>query len=147
MAKTIVVINGAHAGYRRAGLSLAAGRNELDAATVSAAQLEMFKADPKLTTVEADEGVDPSRALVSGGVSDDLITGTLAGVVDQDGQVHDLASMTVPSLKSLAAELKIESYANMKKAELVAAIQATKIQYEVSDDDGKKPVADDHPED
>ena len=141
MAEKIVVINGARAGYRRAGLSLAVGRNELFAADVSAAQLEMLKADPRLALVEAGEAAIAPGSLEPGGVSGDLATGYLGGVVDQDGTVRDLASMKVDELKVLAKELAIEGYAGMKKVDLVAAILATEIQYDATAADGQPSVA------
>jgi len=137
MAEKIVVINGAHAGYRRAGLSLAAGRNELVAAAVSATQLEMLKADPRLTLVEASAGDAAAGELALDSASGDLVPGTLAGVVDQDGTVRDLAGMKVDELKDLAKELEIVGYADMKKADLVAAIQATEIQYDPAEPDAQ----------
>lgn len=51
MAEKIVVINSGRAGYRRAGFSLAAGRNELDAAKVDEAKLAKLQADSRLTVI------------------------------------------------------------------------------------------------
>lgn len=52
----IAVISAAHPGYRRAGIELAQGKNELDAEELTKAQLAALKADPRLTVMElADE--------------------------------------------------------------------------------------------
>jgi len=74
MAEKIVVINGSHAGYRRAGFALAYGRNELDAASVSAPQLAMLQADPRLSVlVEPAAEIDAAPGqLGQGSVPGDL---------------------------------------------------------------------------
>jgi hypothetical protein len=54
--------------------------------------------------------------------------------------------MSLTALKALAKDLEIKGYTGMDKPALVAAIAATEIQYDASDADGKKPVADEQAE-
>jgi hypothetical protein len=54
--------------------------------------------------------------------------------------------MSQTALKALAKDLEIKGYTSMDKPALVAAIAATKIQYDASEADGKKPVADEQAE-
>ncbi|EWH09859.1 Rho termination factor domain protein [Catenovulum agarivorans DS-2] len=60
MAKKIIVISGAHAGYRRAGVKLNQGRNEFDESWFSAQQLAQLKADEKLSVSEVEDKPDSS---------------------------------------------------------------------------------------
>ena len=58
-------------------------------------------------------------------------SGYLAGVATLDGKVTPLAEMKVDELRELAVKMAIPGAAGMKKAELVAAIAATEVQYPV----------------
>lgn len=62
-----------------------------------------------------------ARALVRRGKAK-VIEDSIAG--DDDAGDKALAGMTVDELKEVAAELEIEGVGGMKKAELVAAIEA-----------------------
>ena len=157
----IHVVSVAHTGYLRAGVRLDSGINEI---TVSPSQLAAMEADPRLVVtvlaapdhIDADDDAKKEGALDSlldgSGVGNSLpppplVSGTVGGVMEGDGKVKSLDDMSLTALKSLAKDLEIKGYTGMDKPALVAAIAVTEIQYEVSDDDGKKPVADDHPED
>ncbi|GAB3215561.1 HI1506-related protein [Pseudaeromonas pectinilytica] len=167
----IHVVSVAHTGYLRAGVRLDAGVNEI---TVSPGQLAAMEADPRLVvTVLAapendaaaddappkggvDSGLDGSGVVVQKSLSPfpshyapvlpTLTTGTLGGVMEQDGTVKSLDDMSQTALKALAKDLEIKGYTSMDKPALVAAIAATKIQYDASEADGKKPVADEQAE-
>lgn len=156
----IHVVSVAHTGYLRAGVRLDAGVNEI---TVSPGQLAAMEADPRLVVTvlaavaeqPADDDAPPQGGVDSGldgsGVGDQLpptslATGTLGGVVEQDGTVKSLDDMSLTALKGLAKDLEIKGYTGMDKPALVAAIAATEIQYDASDADGKKPVADEQAE-
>lgn len=156
----IHVVSVAHTGYLRAGVRLDAGVNEI---TVSPGQLAAMEADPRLVVTvlaaiaeqPADDDAPTQGRLDSGldgsGVGDQLpptslATGTLGGVVEQDGTVKSLDDMSQTALKALAKDLEIKGYTSMDKPALVAAIAATEIQYDASDADGKKPVADEQAE-
>jgi hypothetical protein len=156
----IHVVSVAHTGYLRAGVRLDAGINEI---TVSPTQLAAMEADPRLVVTvlaapENDAAADnapPKGGVDSGldgsGVGEQLsptslATGTLGGVMEQDGTVKSLADMSQTALKALAKDLEIKGYTSMDKPALVAAIAATKIQYDASEADGKKPVADEQAE-
>lgn len=134
----VIVTCLAHSGYRRAGVGLAKGENRFEADTFTEAQLAQLSADPRLKVVAADAGetqADTSTlsqgalasATVAGGVSNPL-EGTIAGVQEHDGTVKSLDDMTVAELKQLAEDMEIEGFKGMKKAELVAAIGATKVE-------------------
>ncbi len=160
----IHVVSVAHTGYLRAGVRLDAGVNEI---TVSPSQLAAMEADPRLVvTVLAaaaeqladddappeggvDSGLDGSGVVVQESpppVLSTLTTGTLGGVMEQDGTVKSLDDMSQTALKALAKDLEIKGHTSMDKPALVAAIAATKIQYDASEADGKKPVADEQAE-
>lgn len=156
----IHVVSVAHTGYLRAGVRLDAGVNEI---TVSPSQLAAMEADPRLVVTvlaaiaeqPADDDAPTQGRLDSGldgsGVGEQLsptslATGTLGGVVEQDGTVKSLDDMSQTALKVLAKDLEIKGYTSMDKPALVAAIAATKIQYDASEADGKKPVADEQAE-
>ncbi|GAB3215224.1 HI1506-related protein [Pseudaeromonas pectinilytica] len=156
----IHVVSVAHTGYLRAGVRLDAGVNEI---TVSPGQLAAMEADPRLVVTVlaaaaeqlADDDAPPKGGVDSGlygsSVGDQLpptslATGTLGGVVEQDGTVKSLDDMSQTALKALAKDLEIKGYTGMDKPALVAAIAATKIQYDASEADGKKPVADEQAE-
>lgn len=137
MPKTLVVINHSHAGYRRAGIGLHLGRNELDLDALSPAQLVQLGADPLLTVLPPAADADPEGPLGAGDVPAGVVemnTGTISGVVELDGTVRDLADMKLAELKALAKELEIVGYAAMKKSDLVSAIRDAEIQYPVADD-------------
>ena len=166
------VVSKAHDGYLRAGVRLGAGVNEI---TVSPDQLQAMEADPRLVVtllaapdhINADDNASPKGSLDSqldgSGLVDKgapltipahyaavppiLSTGTLGGVMEPDGQVKSLDDMSLTALKGLAKDLEIKGYTGMDKPALVAAIAATGIQYEASDDNSKKPVADEQAED
>lgn len=156
----IHVVSVAHTGYLRAGVRLDAGVNDI---TVSPGQLAAMEADPRLVVTvlaaiaeqPADDDAPTQGRLDSGldgsGVGEQLsptslATGTLGGVVEQDGTVKSLDDMSQTALKALAKDLEIKGYTSMDKPALVAAIAATKIQYDASEADGKKPVADEQAE-
>jgi hypothetical protein len=156
----IHVVSVAHTGYLRAGVRLDAGVNEI---TVSPGQLAAMEADPRLVVTvlaaiaeqPADDDAPTQGRLDSGldgsGVGEQLsptslATGTLGGVMEQDGTVKSLADMSQTALKALAKDLEIKGYTSMDKPALVAAIAATKIQYDASEADGKKQVADEQAE-
>jgi hypothetical protein len=156
----IHVVSVAHTGYLRAGVRLDAGVNEI---TVSPSQLAAMEADPRLVVTVlaaaaeqlADDDAAPKGGVDSGldgsGVGDQLpptslATGTLGGVVEQDGTAKSLDDMSQTALKALAKDLEIKGYTGMDKPALVAAIAATEIQYDASEADGKKPVADEQTE-
>lgn len=107
--KTVTILSSAHDGYRRAGLKLKRGRN--DAVQVDEAQFEALSADPRLAVQE-------------GG---DATTGHLAGVVDKEGQVKKLEDLKVDELKDIAKDMDIEGFAELKKADLVAAIKTKQV--------------------
>lgn len=106
--KTVTILSSAHDGYRRAGLKLKRGRNEVQ---VDEAQLAALSADPRLAVQE-------------GG---DATTGHLAGVVDKEGQVKKLEDLKVDELKDIAKDMEIEGFAELKKADLIAAIKAKQV--------------------
>jgi hypothetical protein len=156
----IHVVSMAHTGYLRAGVRLDAGVNEI---TVSPGQLAAMEADPRLVVTvlaaiaeqPADDDAAPKGGVDAGldgsSVGDQLpptslATGTLGGVVEQDGTVKSLDDMSQTALKALAKDLEIKGYTSMDKPALVAAIAATEIQYDASEADGKKPVADEQAE-
>lgn len=156
----IHVVSVAHTGYLRAGVRLDAGVNEI---TVSPSQLAAMEADPRLVVTvlaaAAEQPADddaPTQGRVDSGLDGSgvgeqlsptsLATGTLGGVMEQDGTVKSLADMSQTALKALAKDLEIKGYTSMDKPALVAAIAATKIQYDASEADGKKPVADEQAE-
>ncbi|GAB3215229.1 HI1506-related protein [Pseudaeromonas pectinilytica] len=156
----IHVVSVAHTGYLRAGVRLDAGVNKI---TVSPGQLAAMEADPRLvvTVLAAPENnasaddAPPKGGVDSGldgsGVGEQLpppslATGTLGGVVEPDGTVKSLDDMSHTALKALAKDLEIKGHTSMDKPALVAAIAATKIQYDASEADGKKPVADEQAE-
>jgi hypothetical protein len=167
----IHVVSVAHTGYLRAGVRLDAGVNEI---TVSPGQLAAMEADPRLvvtvlaaiaeqpadddapTQGRLDTGLDGSGVVVQESpqpipshyapVLPTLTTGTLGGVVEQDGTVKSLDDMSQTALKALAKDLGIKGYTSMDKPALVAAIAATEIQYDVSEADGQPPVADEQAE-
>ena len=68
MPKTLVVINHSHAGYRRVGIGLHLGRNELDLDALSPAQLVQLGADPLLTVLPPVTDADPEGPLGAGDV-------------------------------------------------------------------------------
>lgn len=126
--------------YFRAGLAIAPGKSELD---VSPVQCETLEADPRLVVTRLGQDVAPATAdapqtngdldAAVGGLTG---SGYLAGVVTWDGKVTPLDEMKVDELRELAVEMAIPGAAGMKKAELVAAIAATEVQYPVKDEDG-----------
>ncbi|MCS3766934.1 hypothetical protein HNP12_000982 [Aeromonas hydrophila] len=127
--------------YFRAGLAIAPGKSELD---VSSVQCEALEADPRLVVTRLLlEGVSPAPAdapqtdrdldAAVGGLTG---SGYLAGVATLAGKVTPLAEMKVDELRVLAVEMAIPGAAGMKKAELVAAIAATEVQYPVKDEAG-----------
>lgn len=68
MAEILVVINGGHAGYRRAGLAFRAGRNEFDPSVLSADQLAQLHADPGLVVTQETAHQDAAGPLGDGDV-------------------------------------------------------------------------------
>ncbi|UDN28831.1 Rho termination factor N-terminal domain-containing protein [Aeromonas caviae] len=126
--------------YFRAGLAIAPGKSEL---AVSPVQCEALEADPRLVVTRLGQDVAPATAdapqtngdldAAVGGLTG---SGYLAGVATLDGKVTPLAEMKVDELRELAVEMAIPGAASMKKAELVAAIAATEVQYPVKDEDG-----------
>lgn len=60
---TLVVINRAHEGYRRAGLAFTKGQNVFSENELTAAQLQAINADPRLAvSVEANATQDDTSA-------------------------------------------------------------------------------------
>ena len=126
--------------YFRAGLAIAPGKSELD---VSSVQCETLEADPRLVVTRLGENVasaatdtpqtDRDLDAAVGGLTG---SGYLAGVTTLDGKVTPLAEMKVDELRELAVKMAIPGAASMKKAELVAAIAATEVQYPVKDEAG-----------
>ncbi|HGY5246588.1 TPA: Rho termination factor N-terminal domain-containing protein [Aeromonas salmonicida subsp. pectinolytica] len=126
--------------YFRAGLAIAPGKSEL---AVSPVQCETLEADPRLVVTRLGQDVAPATAdapqtgrdldAAVGGLTG---SGYLAGVATLDGKVTPLAEMKVDELRELAVEMAIPGAAGMKKAELLAAIAATEVQYPVKDEDG-----------
>ena len=126
--------------YFRAGLAIAPGKSEL---AVSPVQCETLEADPRLVVTRLGQDVAPATAdapqtgrdldAAVGGLTG---SGYLAGVATLDGKVTPLAEMKVDELRELAVEMAIPGAAGMKKAELVAAIAATEVQYPVKDEAG-----------
>ncbi|MCE9679612.1 HI1506-related protein [Shewanella sp. AS1] len=138
ITQAVIVTCLVHAGYRRAGVALAKGENRFEGNTFTEAQLAQLCSDPRLKVVAADDAApqaDPSAlsqgalasAAVDGGV-DKSLEGTIAGVQEHDGTVKSLDDMTVAELKQLAEDMEIEGFKGMKKAELVAAIGAIKVE-------------------
>lgn len=126
--------------YFRAGLAIDPGKSER---AVSPVQCEALEADPRLvvTRLGEDVALAPADAPPSNGDLDTAVggltgSGYLAGVATLDGKVTPLAEMKVDELRELAVEMAIPDAANMKKAELVAAIAATEVQYPVKDEAG-----------
>ncbi|MFQ2803536.1 Rho termination factor N-terminal domain-containing protein [Aeromonas caviae] len=126
--------------YFRAGLAIAPGKSER---VVSSVQCETLEADPRLVVTRLGQDVAPATAdapqtgrdldAAVGGLTG---SGYLAGVATLDGKVTPLAEMKVDELRELAVEMAIPGAASMKKAELVAAIAATEVQYPVKDEAG-----------
>lgn len=126
--------------YFRAGLAIAPGKSEL---AVSPVQCEALGADPRLVVTRLGQDVAPATAdapqtngdldAAVGGLTG---SGYLAGVATLDGKVTPLDEMKVDELRELAVEMAIPGAASMKKAELVAAIAATEVQFPVKDEDG-----------
>lgn len=145
--KTIVVTCRAHDGYRRAGVGFAKGKNEFEATAFTDAQLQAINADPRLV-LSIEEAAPASlpgagdtstvglaqtqgsvgAANSADGVTTTELTGTIGGVVTQDGEQKSLADMTVPELKELAESLEIVGFKSMNKPDLVAAIAAVQVQ-------------------
>jgi hypothetical protein len=73
----------------------------------------------------AAEDIQP---LIDSGALVQELTATLAGVVKPDGAEMDLDDMKVDELKALAKDLEVKGYADMRKAELIAAIKAEPVQ-------------------
>lgn len=126
--------------YFRAGLAIAPGKSEL---AVSSVQCETLEADPRLVVTRLGQDVTPATADApqTNGDLDPAVggltgSGYLAGVATLDGKVTPLAEMKVDELRELAVEMVIPGAAGMKKAELVAAIAATEVQYPVKDEAG-----------
>lgn len=126
--------------YFRAGLAIAPGKSER---VVSPVQCEALEADPRLVVTRLGQDVVPATAdapqtdgdldAAVGGLTG---SGYLAGVATLDGKVTPLVEMKVDELRELAVEMAIQGAAGMKKAELVAAIAATEVQYPVKDEAG-----------
>ncbi|MBF4797914.1 hypothetical protein F3H83_01585 [Aeromonas hydrophila] len=121
--------------YFRAGLAIAPGKSEL---AVSPMQCEALEADPRLVVTRLGEDVSlapadapPTERDLDAAVGGLTGSGYLAGVATLDGKVTPLAEMKVDELRKLAVEMAIPGAANMKKAELAAAIAATEVQYPV----------------
>lgn len=126
--------------YFRAGLPIAPGKSEM---AVSPLQCETLEADPRLVVMRLAEDalVSAGDTPSPGGDLDTTVggltgSGYLAGVATLDGKVTPLAEMKVDELRELAVEMAIPSAASMKKAELLAAIAATKVQYPVTGSGG-----------
>ncbi|QWL80807.1 Rho termination factor N-terminal domain-containing protein [Aeromonas hydrophila] len=124
--------------YFRAGLAIAPGKSEL---AVSPMQCEALEADPRLVVTRLGEDValapadaPPTERDLDAAVGGLTGSGYLAGVATLDGKVTPLAEMKVDELRKLAVEMAIPGAANMKKAELAAAIAATEVQYPVKDE-------------
>ncbi len=71
------------------------------------------------------------QSLVDSGALVQEQTATLASVVEPDGTEMHLDDMKVDELRALAKDLEIEGYADMRKADLVAAIKAKQVQVDV----------------
>ncbi|MBX9561579.1 hypothetical protein FKF73_02575 [Aeromonas hydrophila] len=126
--------------YFRAGLAIAPGKSEL---AVSPMQCEALEADPRLVVTRLGEDValapadaPPTERDLDATLGVMTGSGYLAGVATLDGKVTPLAEMKVDELRELAVEMAIPGAAGMKKAELVAAIAATEVQYPVKDEAG-----------
>lgn len=143
MAIRVRVISKLHQGYHRAGQAIAPGESEL---VVSAEQCSALEGDPRLVVVRLAEDVAgaepaPDAPQAAGDLDDaalgelsgEMATGTLAGVATADGKVTPLAEMKLDELRELAKDLKIPGAAGMKKADLVAAIANTEVQYPVGE--------------
>jgi hypothetical protein len=124
--------------YFRAGLAIAPGKSEL---AVSPMQCEALEADPRLVVTRLGEDValasadaPPTERDLDAAVGGLTGSGYLAGVATLDGKVTPLAEMKVDELRKLAVDMAIPGAANMKKAELAAAIAATEVQYPVKDE-------------
>lgn len=125
--------------YFRAGLPIAPGKSEM---AVSPLQCETLEADPRLVVMRlakdallpAGDAPSPDGDLdpALGDLSQGMVTGSLASVATADGKVTLLAEMKVDELRALAVEMAIPGAADMKKAELLAAIVATQVQQPVA---------------
>lgn len=58
MAKKIIIVSGAHTGYRRAGIKLRQGVNEYPPGALTQVQLAHLRQDPKLNVSEAEDKTD-----------------------------------------------------------------------------------------
>lgn len=136
-------ISSAVNGFRRAGVAHPSGPTVYPDGFFSAEQIKQLKAEPRLavefgdfetdaaeTTDPTDPGADQAGAVEPERVSGDLTDGHLAGVAEPDGTQKDLSELTVNELRGLAKELQIGGAVTMKKAELVAAIEAEPVQVE-----------------
>lgn len=100
--QTLVVNCAAHNGYRRAGFKLQRGRNTLN--EVTEAQRATLAADPRLMIESSSEAVPLEKNLAD----------------------KDLTTLKVSELKTLAEGLGVEGFSNMKKEDLIAAIELIK---------------------
>lgn len=145
--KTIVINCRAHDGYRRAGIAFTKGQNIFSESELTDAQLQAIEGDARLVvSVEANETQDDTSAdsaktanvaqtqgsvgaaNSADGVATTELTGTIAGVVTDDGVQKNLDEMTVADLKELAESLEIAGFKGMNKPDLVAAITAVQVQ-------------------
>ena len=61
-------------------------------------------------------------------VAEPVLTGTLAGVQDADGKTRALSEMRKDELLAIAKDMEIDGCASMTKPQLVAAIEAEKVE-------------------
>ena len=67
--------------------------------------------------------VERATALIDEGLAYAHEEDLCAGAITDDGDVVPLDEMRVPALKNMATDLGVEGAANMKKADLIAAIE------------------------
>lgn len=107
-----ITITSTIAGFRRAGMAHPKGPIEYSDDHFTREQLALLEAEPRLT-------ITRSKADAA-----EIESDFDAGRLDETAVDTDLKSLTVDHLKDIAQSAGIAGSASMKKAELIAAIEA-----------------------
>ena len=95
---------------------------------VAADLAEQFLAVEGFRLADADEIPEHLIAKVDAVAPAAVVTGTLAGVQDADGKTRALSEMRKDELLAIAKDMEIDGCASMTKPQLVAAIEAEKVE-------------------
>lgn len=116
-------ISSAINGFRRAGVAHPSTPKVYADDFFSAEQIKQLKAEPRLAVEFGDFETDAAET------TDPTDPGAdQAGTVEPGGVPGDLNALTVNDLRTLALDLGIEGGSAMKKADLIAAIEAEEIE-------------------